>query len=437
MKSSTIQVIVTGIFILFALVGVLVFSVSSTKTKSENQNVKVTIWGTLPESYFMPVIFELNTKYPGYVNMDYIYKEEKILERDLTNALLDNKEIPDGLLISHDLLLKYQKRLTLISWNALSERVYKDTYSEASEIFLTQSGSYAVPFLIDPLVLYWNRDSFSAQGIASAPSKWEEITNLTPRLTERNENRTLKKVAIGLGEFQNIKYAKEILAALSLQVGGKFVSRNNDSLQQSVQQDAEDGSELPLTNALTFFTQFANPSKETYTWSKALPNDESMFLRGDSAMFIGFGSEVGSLRSKNPNLNFDIAVLPQAKSGEKPLTYGTIYGIGILQDSLNKNSMLQMANFLASAELQKAIAEKGALAPVRKDLLQTPPGTAVGDVVWQSAFITRGWLDPNKLETDSLFKELIESVTTGRTTPSQSAIIFAEQLKEILNVYNK
>ncbi len=436
MKSNTIQTIVIGIFVLFALVGVLVFSLSSTKSGDENLNIKVTIWGTLKENEFMPAILKLNTKYPGYVNMDYIYKDDETLEKDLTNALLDQKEIPDGLLISNDLLIKYQKRLALISWNALSERTYKDSFSEAGEIFLTPEGTYAVAFLIDPLVLYWNRDIFSSQGIASAPTKWEEITNLTPRLTERNENRTLKKTAIGLGEFQNINNAKEILSALSLQVGGQFVSRDSNRFVQSVQKDsAED--ELPLSSALTFFTQFANPEKETYTWSRALQSDETMFLRGDSAMYIGFGSEVSGLRAKNPNLNFDIALLPQAKSAVNKLTFGTVYGIGILKDSPNKNAMLTMANLLSDAELQKAITETSSLAPVRKDLLQTLPGTAIGDVVWQSAFWTRSWLDPNRTETSNLFKELVESVTSGQLSPSSSVLNFADKLKEILDAKNK
>lgn len=435
MKSSTIQIIVTGVFILFAIVGVIVFSVTgSDKKRDDSANAEVSVWGTLPEDGFNSVIANINTEVPGTIRINYTFKTAEEIETDLTNAILDKTAVPDGLIISHDLLIKFQKRLTLISWTAVSERDLKDNYSQAGEVFFTGSGTYAIPFLVDPLVLYWNRDMFNSQGIASPPLKWEDLSAMVTRFTEKNENRTIKKSAIALGEYQNISHAKAILSALSLQVGGQFVARVADTLDSQVFKKAPGFSDIPLESALSFYTQFANPASQLYSWSRAMPDAQLTFLQGDSAMYIGFGSEAGELRTKNPNLNFDIAFLPQAKSsGLNKATYGDVYGIAIVNESIYKEAMLKTALQLTSSKFQALFAETQNRAPVRRDMLAVPPGTGLSDIIWKSALWTKSWLDPDKNKTDNLFKIMIESVTSGRVRVSDAVVTFSDQLNQTID----
>ncbi|HYC34482.1 MAG TPA: extracellular solute-binding protein, partial [Candidatus Paceibacterota bacterium] len=340
MKSGTIQIIVIGVFIIFIIAAVIIFSMSRSGNSGQaNQNVKVVIWGTIPEEKFMPTVERANTEFPGSVNLSYKYKDAITLQNDLTAALLDGKGYPDGLLIPHSLLITLQKRLTLIAWTAVSERDLKNNYAEAGEIFFTPSGTYAIPFLIDPLVLYWNRDIFNSQGITNPPAQWQDLEGLVTRFTELNENKTVRKSMIALGEYQNVPHAKAILSALALQVGSRFISWNGDKLSLDMQIKPEGSEDNPHESALLFFAQFSNPNNPLYSWTRAMPNAEQFFLQGDSAMYIGFGSEAQDLRAKNPNLNFDIALLPQAKSsGNLKRTYGEVYGLTIVNASLHKEA---------------------------------------------------------------------------------------------------
>lgn len=435
MKSSTIQIIVTGIFLVFGVVGVIVFSVSSTKKTQTASDVRVTVWGILPEKSIKPVIEEANTKAPGSINMTYVEKETpEILEEDLIEALLENKNIPDGLIIQEDMLVSLQKRLTLIAWTAISERDLKNSYTQAGEIFMTPTGTYAVPFLIDPLVLYWNRDIFNSALVTNPPATWQDLVTLAPTFIERNSNKTISKTAIALGEYANIAHAKEILAALSLQVGSGFVRREQESFESNVLETTSASPENPpLETALTFFTQFADPASILFSWSRALPDDLLMFLRGDSAMYIGFGSEARSIREKNPNLNFDIAPLPQTKDAPKKTTFAHVYGIAIPAASPNKQAMLNTALILTSTAFQEAFSGANNLAPVRRELLANPAGSAVLDVIYKSSLWGASWLDPRSELSERLFKDMIESVTGGKFRSEEAVLNFEESLKQTLD----
>ncbi len=437
MKSENIQIIVTGVFIFFAVVGVIIFSISSTK-KGATTNPRVVIWGLIEKNKFTPIVEEANIGAPGTTNLEYVEKQsEEELEQDLVTALLDKSGVPDGLIVPHKLLIKLQKRLTLISWTAVSERTLKDTYSEAGEIFFAQTGTYAIPFLVDPLVLYWNRDMFNSKLITKTPDTWEDLAELVSVFTETKEDKSISKNAIALGEYKNIPHAKEIIGAMTLQLGSKIVFRKEDKFEEDVLKTPTEIEISPLQTVLTYFTQFADPASSLFGWSRALPDALTMFLGSDSAMYIGFGSEAATLRAKNPNLNLDIAFLPQTKGTTKKVTFGNVYGIAIVDASPNKAAMLNTAFVLTSSAFQEKFSDVNKMAPVRRDMLSNPPGNGVLDVVWKSALWSQAWLDPHYPATAILFKSMIESVTSGKELVSGAVIHFQKELKEILDAYNK
>ena len=59
-------------------------------------------------------------------------------------------------------------------------------------------------------------------------------------------------------------------------------------------------------SVLRFYTQFADPAKETYSWNKTFQNDKNAFISGKLAFYFGYASEYKDIQQKNPNLRFDI-----------------------------------------------------------------------------------------------------------------------------------
>ena len=62
----------------------------------------------------------------------------------------------------------------------------------------------------------------------------------------------------------------------------------------------------PAEEALSFFTQFADPSKDIYSWNRALPSADSAFLAKNLAFYFGSASETPSLRARATQ----ISILP-------------------------------------------------------------------------------------------------------------------------------
>ncbi|MCD5396682.1 MAG: hypothetical protein LRZ98_00730 [Candidatus Pacebacteria bacterium] len=55
-----------------------------------------------------------------------------------------------------------------------------------------------------------------------------------------------------------------------------------------------------------------------------MPNSRDVFLSGKLATYFGFSSELRGLRLKNPNLNFDIAMVPNPKKKEKKQVFARV-----------------------------------------------------------------------------------------------------------------
>ncbi len=219
--------IILGIFVFFLIVGVFIFATYGTSKESQDA-VQIGVWGTLPATDVAGVLNSIKDKYRNQAIPSITYTEIKKenFELTLTEALADGIG-PDVVLIPSDLMIVNQKRLTTVGFELMSPREFKDSFIEGSEILLTSTGALGVPLIVDPLVMYWNRDILTAKGIARAPITWEEMLSIIDRLTERREDRSIIKSAIAFGDFTNIQYAKDIMIMLITQAGGQMIGRDN------------------------------------------------------------------------------------------------------------------------------------------------------------------------------------------------------------------
>lgn len=431
MKTSGTQIVILGIFIFFLVVGVFIFATFGTSNQ-EDPAEQIEIWGTLPIGSIVKVLNTVKDQYRNETIPTITYREIKkdIFETTLVEALADG-EGPDVILIPSDLITANQKRLTIIGYDLLSQRNFKDSFIEGSEILLTSEGSFGVPLLVDPLVMYWNRDMLTSKGIARAPISWEEMLSIINRLTERNEDKTIVKSALAFGDFANIKYAKDILISLIIQSGGLLIGRDDaDKLVNQILEIKVDDA-YPLNNAISFFTQFSDPLKPVYSWNRSLPDSEQAFLNGDLAFYFAPASEMANISSKNPNLNFDVASVPQSEGSPIKKTSGQIYSFSILDSSQGKQAAYQAISILSDSSSSQIFSSEIGLPSARRDLLSVS-NESVEDVYMRSAIWTFPWLDPNAKQTELIFREAVDSVVTGKTRIDNIAGFISSKIEELL-----
>ncbi len=418
MKLTTFQLVVLGFFGLCLLAGVGIFA---TVNNAGNSSVgHVVIWGTADSDTMENLLTTLRkSDQKTFDQVEYVQKNPATYEQDLVNAMAGGTG-PDLFLLGQDMVTSFRDKITVIPFSSMSQSTYANAYIDEGELFMTPSGVLALPFSVDPLIMYWNRDMLSTASIAKPPATWNDFLDMAPRVTVLDAGNNVKKSAVALGEWSNIRYAKDILATLFMQAGDPIVVRDATSGNPKpvLGTTPEGASENPAASALQFYTEFANPTKTIYSWNRALPESQSDFVAGDLAVYFGRVSDYPTIAARNPNLHFAVAALPQIDGGSTRMTFGELTGVAISRVSQNQNGALAVALKLTDQTAISTLAGLTPLPPVRRDVSVDTSNNAAAAVFNQSALIAHGWLDPNPTATDDAFKNMIESIVSGKNVPS-------------------
>lgn len=432
MKNTKLfQYIVIGAFVFFTIVGAILFS-TYRSTSSSSASVRISMWGTLPADSFTAFISkyfnESNLKY----TVDYVEREAATFDKDLVEALASGTG-PDAIILPADLVVRYTNKIYTIPFAVLPELTFKDTFIQQGELYLNSTGTLALPFSVDPLVMYWNRDTFNNFSVTKPPATWAEITNLSAKITKRDALQNILSSTVALGEFRNVNNAKAVLSTLLLQAGNPIVAveEGDGSLVSGLN---EVGTKIsPASLSLQFYTNFSNPSRPEYSWNRSLVNSLDAFANGDLAIYFGFASEFMKIKNKNPNLNFDVALLPQAQGAKAFSTYGDMLGFAIMKNSKDPSGAYSVISALTSAEAVPFWKDIFPVASARRDILGVAESSSIRTVFNKSAIMSRGWLDPNSIETSKIFQEMVESYTTGRESLEGAINTASDRLDSLLS----
>ena len=423
---SKFQIILIAFFAVFIVLGVMAFSLYR---GSRNENIAVIVWGDISSQDFNLLLNTAAINQDRMFNVNYVEKSSETIDAEFTEALAQGVG-PDLIILTQDKLWKNKAKLLPISYSKISERDFRATFIEEGELFLGETGISALPLSLDPLVLYYNRDLLSAAGQAQQMRYWDEIYAAATNLSKRDAAGNLVSSVMALGEARNIPHAKDILSLLLLQAGTPITGFINKELRSRMS-DNFDLLVSPGETALDFYTQFSNPAKVYYSWNRSLIDAQTHFTSGDSAYYLGFASELRVLKNKNPILNFGVSTVPQSRVSGKTITFGRLRAVAIPRGSPNPDKALTLATKLISKETALALSKILALPPARRDLLSVRPTDAIFPVFYDAALQSKGWLDPDIMATDTIFREAIESVTSGRARTVE-AINKANQEMEAL-----
>lgn len=407
---SKFQAILIGIFIVCIIGGVIAFATYK-GTSVENTLPRISVWGTLSDSVFNTYITKINNSSATPLTIDYRYINVSNFDKTFIEALARGQG-PDAILIPQDIIYKYEDKIIPIPYTTLSERDFKDVFIQQSELYLHSKGILAIPFIIDPLVMYWNRDTFTNASVAIFPKFWDEFNSIGNKINQKDVNSNIRKSVLALGEFSNITNAREILGALLLQAGNNVTYRDlNDNYIRS---SLSDSNLSKSKAAIEFFSRFSDPRNENYSWNRSLPSSKNSFLSGNLATYIGFASEINDLRQKNPNLDFDIAKLPQARNAKNRVTYGSMLGFSIVRSTSNPGGTYSVINQLIFPDTLEDLIKISYLPPVRRDMIARGSTDPYMTIFFDSALISKSWLDVNISESNRIFKNMIESISSGR-----------------------
>ncbi len=425
-KLSTFQLIFGGIFVVFIVIGFLYFISSGKKNTAQQKGDytgSLTIWSIIPQDLLTAPLEAFTGANPG-VRLTYKQINESDITGDLINALAEGNG-PDIIMFPTDRLIQLRGILYPIAYANLSQDVFLQKYIDGASILTQPEGVYGLPVLVDPMVMYVNRDILTSTFTATVPQYWDEIAALAPGITQKNNAGLITRSAVALGFPLNISHVADIMTALFLQLGNPMVATDDlgeaaGGIQyRTTIRGPGKFSAHPVEDAFEYTTAFSDSSKPVYSWTSGLPLSRDYFAADRIFVYFGYASEYGILRTLNPNLNFSIEMLPQMRNSTAKATYAKIYALGLTKKSQNIAAAYALANSISQPEVMQPIYDSLAMPSVFKVSLAKPQTDHRAVVLKQSALISKTWLNPLPEAYDAAIIQNLQRILSGELLPSQ------------------
>lgn len=420
---------ITFLSVMLSLMVVAGFGCKGTVTKEEQQAIKnatLEYWTVYDDVGAINSAVEKFKLYRPYATINVRqYKPEEIYER-LVEALAEDKG-PDIISVPVRQIPFYRSKLavmpaaikdaivetkktatggmeTTINLRTVtlpnSLNIEREFFQTVKKDAVIGNDVYGLPLSLDSLVIYYNKDILDRSGVPEPPKTWVEFQDAVRKTTRFNKDTgKIVQSGVALGLAKNINNFDDIFYVLLKQSGitlgqGGFVWNGAKT-------------ENPLYNVLDFYTDFANPTRDTYTWDKEQEMALERFIKGGSAFFFGYNYHYNLIKAQGANLNFDILPLIQLDP-ENPVNV-TNYSLQcVVGKSKNQELAWNFINYIANLNVKDYLDKTGRPTAKRAFLVEQRLKPELAPFV-SDLLIAENWYRGNNYEAAKNALELLYS----------------------------
>lgn len=419
----------------------------STNDPKLRQPVTITWWTVYDDANAIePVITAYRAIHPN-VSVNIRVLRENEYETALVNALAEDRG-PDIFSMHNTWVKKYQSKLAPIpdsisvpyttvqgtlkketvtelrSKPGLSIKTLKDQFVDAvaNDVIINvpsqdagrpgQDKIFALPLSGDALAIYYNKDLLNAAGIPQPPVYWDDFQKMVPKLTKQDSQGNIVQSGAAIGTAKNIDRFSDILSVLMMQNGTQMTSGDSVTIQK-IPDELAGRTTAPADDAVVFYTDFANPAKEVYTWNDKMPNSLQAFASGKTAFFFGYSYQLPTIAAQAPKLNLGIAKLPQIRDNPE-VNFANYWVSGVSKKSQYQNWAWDFLQFATTAEQNANYLSTANRPTLLRSLIQKQ-GQDVYLSVFASEMLTaKSWYHgKNDAVNEQAFSDLIYAVLNG------------------------
>ena len=284
---------------------------------------------------------------------------------------------------------------------------------------------YGIPLMFDCLSLFINTEVFKAAG-KTPPKTWDDLRETAIELTVYDSNGRIKTAGVALGEIANVDHWSDILGLMMLQ--------NGASLADPTDNLAKD--------ALIFYTLFTTAD---HVWDKTLPPSTYAFATGKVAMYLAPSWRIFNIKEINPNLQFEIASVPQLPGNK--ISWATYWVEGVNKKSELQKEAWEFLAFLSKKETLQKLYSEGSKSRLFGEI---PPRVDLADLYkadhYVSSFLeqapyaqswylsSRTWDNGINEKIIKYFEDAVNSVLEGGK-PSEALQTCGQGVSQILSQY--
>lgn len=389
-----------------------------------SEDVILNVWMTFEDSENLsPLLQGYQDQYPN-VQIVYTKKNVENYENDLLNALASGTG-PDVFAIHNSWLPKYMDKAMALpaeyTDNTFNYTVYKDSFVDTVVRDFTKDNQiYGVALSVDSLALYYNKDLLGSSGIATPPKTWSELESHVQRIKRSDSTGYFTRSGVAMGTSANVNRAVDILYLLMLQQG--VVPYDADGLRPTFADTVDRGGESfsPGQAALQFYTSFANPTTNNYNWNSRSDYSIDAFANGRAAFLLSYSYTRDTIKSKAPNLNFDVAPVPQPNLDDPQVNFANYWGVVVSKQSKYYDYAWDFLKFISSRDMLDVYYAQHKLPSSRKDLIEMQIQDPEIGVFAHANLTAKPFYRPDQGKIDSIAGKMIDAVILQGLSPEEA-----------------
>ena len=416
--------IIGGVAGLVVLILMIVLLLNSFGAIQPAGKVTLQFWGVFdPPSYYIDAISAYQKLNP---NISIIYQQFNYddYERRLLNSFAAGTG-PDIWLMHNTWLPKHgdkiepmpQPGLGITGKNLknpiLTLNDFTKQFVEVAVDDLTLNGQiYALTLYVDTLALYYNRDIFNSAGIINPPATWDEFNEDIIKLTSLDQQGRILRAGAAMGTAKNINRSTDILSLLMLQSGVQMTDKDHTFATFSGSADSQSLGKV----ALQYYTDFANPSKQVFTWNDQQNYSIDAFVAGNTAMVLNYSHQTLDIRNKAPRFNFSVAPVPQINNSQTAVNFANYWAPTVSKQSKNALEAWKFLNYLSSADGVRPYINASSRPAARRELIGLQQNDPDLGVFATQALSARSWFQVDNNAIETIFANMIDDVNYSRAS---------------------
>ncbi|MBI4713664.1 extracellular solute-binding protein [Candidatus Uhrbacteria bacterium] len=316
--------------------------------------------------------------------------------------------------------IKKETVYTLKEEPSLSMRALKSDFVEvAVKDVVREDKIVALPLSVDTLALYYNRDLLNVANIPEPPTTWTEFQEQVTKLSKIGQNNVVLQAGAAIGTSKNVERASDILNLLMMQNGVKMIDDRGVATF-----GYESGGSILAEDAVRFYTDFANPLKQVYTWNSKQPNSFDAFVNGKAAFFFGYSYHAPLIKAASPKLNFSISSVPQIEGG-KTVNFANYWVETISKTTDFSDWAWNFIQFATKKDQVTSYIEKAKRPTALRALINTQIESETLSTFAAQTLTAKSWYKGSDAQaTEQAFLDLIDAALSG--SDLQKELIIAQ-----------
>lgn len=382
------------------------------------------------------LVAEWNAAYPD-MPVEYVQGTWGSIHDYLITAF-ETGDIPDVFHYESSIIVDFAIREYLADLAPMISAEMKEDILEVAWASVTRSNHEitGVPFLMESLIVLYNREAFAAAGIAppvfEQPWTWDDLRRAARQLTRDTNG---DGITDQWGAAFGLRNSANIVMNLSISFGGSFFRKQDGKYR--VQVGSAEKKLLQEIHDMLYEDQSAALASIGQSGAGMIPG----FFSGKYAMLIGIGAWARQQLVENAPADFHWAVLPPLKA-ETQNTGISTQTLSIPKKSRHQAEAMRFIEFMLNTKNMTRLAQSDWMIPTRQSCLRLPQFQTANDgwdIVTRSAqYLTVGpWLGaPGYVEWKSrVANPVLQEFFAGRLSLAETSKRIERESNLVLSRY--